>query len=55
MGVVFDEVSAEVATQRPAVEETSPVDEQPQQHRLKRELLQCIERRQRRERRLHAD
>ena len=55
MPVVFDEVSAEITPQRPAVEETASADELPQQSRLKKELLQCIERRQRREKRLHAD
>jgi hypothetical protein len=55
MAVIFDEVRAEVAPQRPAVEETARPEQATPQLRLKRDILQSIERRRRRERRLSAD
>lgn len=55
MAVIFDEVSAEVTQPRPVLEETAPAREQPVEQTLKRDVLQTIERRQRRELRLQAD
>ncbi|MGD8559702.1 MAG: hypothetical protein PVG89_10610 [Gammaproteobacteria bacterium] len=56
MGVVFDEVVADVsAPTRQTTEETTSTEESTQSYQIKREVLQAIERNRCREQRLKAD
>lgn len=56
MGVVFDEVVADVSepARRPA-EEIDDSEQSEQTHQIKRDVLRCIERKKYREQRLKAD